>query len=165
MIPERGRGPRVAQAFNPDRAREIATALKPVDGALMPILHALQEEFGYIDPAAEPLVAEILNITRAEVHGVVTFYRDFRRAPGGKHRLALCRAEACQAAGGERLAARAAARLGVPFGETTRDGEVTLEAIYCLGLCSVAPSAMVDGEIVGRLDEQRLDAVLSGIGR
>jgi formate dehydrogenase subunit gamma len=165
MNPEAGHGPLSAQAFNPDRAREIAIGLKALDGALMPILHALQQEFGYIDPAAEPLVAEVLNITRAEVHGVVTFYRDFRRAPAGRHHVALCRAEACQAAGGEQLAARVETRLGVRPGETTSDGEVTLEAVYCLGLCSVAPSGLVDGRIVGRLDEQRLDTLLSGIGQ
>src|SRR5581483_507533 len=94
-------------AFDLQRAREIAQAMQATDGALMPILHALQAEFGYVDPAVEPLLADVLNITRAEVHGVVTFYRDFKRAPAGRHRLMLCRAEACQAAGGETLAARA----------------------------------------------------------
>jgi formate dehydrogenase subunit gamma len=156
---------RPQRVFDLDRAREIAVALQAMDGALMPILHALQAEFGYVDPAAEPLVAEVLNITRAEVHGVVTFYRDFRRAPSAAHHLALCRAEACQAAGGEALATRAEARLGIASGETTPDGEVTLEAVYCLGLCSVAPSAMVDGRVVGRLDARRLDALLAGLGK
>lgn len=131
------------------------------EGALLPILHALQEEFGYIDEAAEPLIAEALNITRAEVHGVVTFYHDFRRAPAGRHVLKLCRAEACQAAGGDPLALRAAARLGVPMGTTAPDGSVTLEAVYCLGLCAVAPSAMLDGRLVARLDEARLDSLLA----
>ena len=91
------------------------------------------------DEAAEPLIAEALNITRAEVHGVVTFYHDFRRAPAGRHVLKLCRAEACQAAGGDPLAAHAAARLGVEMGTTAPDGSVTLEPVYCLGLCAVAP--------------------------
>jgi formate dehydrogenase subunit gamma len=154
---------RAPRPFQLAAAREVIEELKALDGALMPILHAIQEEFGYIDPATEPLIADILNITRAEVHGVVTFYRDFRRAPAGAHRVAFCRAEACQAAGGERLAKRAEAVLGVAPGETTRDGRVSLEAVYCLGLCSVAPSAMVDGRLVGRLDDQRLDAVLAGI--
>src|SRR5271154_4901358 len=131
------------------------------EGPLLPILHALQEEFGYIDQAAEPLIAEALNITRAEVHGVVTFYHDFRRAPAGRHVLKLCRAEACQAAGGDALAAHAEARLGVAMGETAADGSVTLEPVYCLGLCATAPSAMIDGRVVGRLDEPRLDAVLA----
>jgi len=131
------------------------------EGPLLPILHALQDEFGYIDAAAEPLIAETLNITRAEVHGVITFYHDFRRQPAGRHVLKLCRAEACQAAGGDPLAARAQSRLGVDLGNTAADGSVTLEPVYCLGLCAVAPSAMLDGRLIGRLDQQRLDALLA----
>jgi formate dehydrogenase subunit gamma len=131
------------------------------EGPLLPILHALQEEFGYIEEAAEPLIAEALNISRAEVHGVVTFYHDFRREPAGRHVLKLCRAEACQAAGGDPLAARAAARLGLAMGSTAADGSVTLEPVYCLGLCAIAPSAMLDGRVVGRLDQGRLDALLA----
>jgi formate dehydrogenase subunit gamma len=120
---------------------------------------------GYIDEAAEPLIAAALNRSRAEIHGVVTFYHDFRRAPAGRHVLKLCRAEACQAAGGDALAARAEARLGVALGETAADGRVSLEPVYCLGLCAVAPSAMVDGRVVGRLDAQRLDALLAEVER
>ena len=131
------------------------------EGPLLPILHALQEEFGYIDEAAEPLIAEALNLTRAEVHGVITFYHDFRRAPAGRHVLKLCRAEACQSAGGDALALQAEARLGVALGNTAADGSVTLEPVYCLGLCATAPSAMLDGRVVGRLDENRLDALLA----
>lgn len=131
------------------------------EGPLLPILHALQEEFGYIDKAAEPMIAEALNITRAEVHGVITFYHDFRCEPAGRHVLKLCRAEACQAAGGDPLAARAEARLGVTMGATSPDGSVTLEPVYCLGLCAIAPSAMLDGRVVARLDEHRLDALLA----
>jgi formate dehydrogenase subunit gamma len=131
------------------------------EGPLLPILHALQAEFGYIDEAAEPLIAHELNITRAEVHGVVTFYHDFRHAPGGRHVLKLCRAEACQAAGGDPLAEHAQRRLGVALGETAPDGSVSLEPVYCLGLCALAPSAMIDGRVVARLDETRLDALLA----
>ena len=131
------------------------------EGPLLLILHALQEEFGYIDQAAEPLIAETLNITRAEVHGVVTFYHDFRREPAGRHTLKLCRAEACQAAGGDPLARHAETRLGVSMGNTAADGSVTLEPVYCLGLCAIAPSAMLDGRVVGRLDQGRLDALLA----
>lgn len=131
------------------------------EGPLLPILHALQEEFGYIDQAAEPLIAEALNITRAEVHGVITFYHDFRREPAGRHVLKLCRAEACQAAGGDSLAEHAETRLGVAMGTTAPDGSITLEPVYCLGLCAVAPSAMLDGRVVGRLDEERLEALLA----
>ncbi len=131
------------------------------EGSLLPILHALQEEFGYIDAAAQPLIAEALNITRAEVHGVVTFYHDFRREPAGRHVLKLCRAEACQAAGGDPLAAHAETRLGVAMGTTAPDGSVTLEPVYCLGLCALAPSAMLDGRVIARLDQKRLDALLA----
>jgi formate dehydrogenase subunit gamma len=131
------------------------------EGPLLPILHALLQEFGYIDAAAEPLIAEALNITRAEVHGVVTFYHDFRREPAGRHVLKLCRAEACQSAGGDSLAMRAQSRLGLRMGGTAADGSVTLEPVYCLGLCATAPSAMLDGRVVGRLDEARLDALLA----
>ncbi len=131
------------------------------EGPLLPILHALRDEFGYIDEAAEPLIAEALNITRAEVHGVVTFYHDFRREPAGRHVLKLCRAEACQAAGGDPLAAHAESRLGLTMGTTAADGSVSLEPVYCLGLCATAPSAMLDGRVIGRLDRNRLDALLA----
>jgi formate dehydrogenase subunit gamma len=135
------------------------------EGPLLPILHALQEEFGYIDQAAEPLIAEALNITRAEVHGVVTFYHDFRREPAGRHVIKLCRAEACQAAGGDELAAHAEACLGVALGNTTADGRVTIEPVYCLGLCSVSPSAMIDGKVVARLDCKKFDTLLAEVDR
>jgi formate dehydrogenase subunit gamma len=154
-----------ANRWNPEVAQQRIREQLNLDGALLPILHALQEEFGYIDEAAEPLIAEALNRSRAEIHGVVTFYHDFRRAPAGRHVVKLCRAEACQAAGGDALAARAEARLGVALGETTADGRVTLEPIYCLGLCAVAPSAMIDGRVAGRLDAQRLDALLAEVER
>ena len=147
--------------WNKEVALERIRGCLDREGPLLPILHALQEEFGYIDEAAEPLIAEALNITRAEVHGVITFYHDFRRQPAGRHVLKLCRAEACQAAGGDPLAAHAEALLGMAMGTTAADGSVTLEPVYCLGLCSVAPSAMLDGRIVGRLDERRLDALLA----
>ncbi len=147
--------------WNKDVALERVRGCLDREGPLLPILHALQEEFGYIDEAAEPLIAEALNITRAEVHGVITFYHDFRRQPAGRHVLKLCRAEACQAAGGDPLAAHAEALLGMAMGTTAADGSVTLEPVYCLGLCSVAPSAMLDGRMVGRLDERRLDALLA----
>jgi formate dehydrogenase subunit gamma len=138
----------------------IADNLGP-EGPLLPILHGLQSEFGYIDRDAEPLIAEALNISRAEVHGVVTFYHDFRHKPAGRHVLKMCRAEACQATGCDSLIARAETKLGVKMGDTSADGRVTLEPIYCLGLCSVSPSAMLDGKIVARLDEKKLDALLS----
>lgn len=138
--------------WNDAVARDLIDDAKGAPGALLPILHALQETFGYIDRAAETLIAEALNISRAEVHGVVTFYHDFRQSPPPAHTLKLCRAEACQSVGGDRLAARAKARLGVDFGEATADGRVGLEPVYCLGLCSCAPAAMLDGEVHGRVD-------------
>ena len=140
-------------------ARSIIAEKQAMPGALLPILHALQEEFGYIDRAAEPLIAEILNLTRAEVHGVVTFYHDFRRTPPGRHILKLCRAEACQAMGADALALYAAQKTGIALGNTT--GGISLEPVYCLGLCAVAPSAMFDGRVIGRLDTNKLDALVA----
>ena len=133
---------------------------KGVPGALLPILHAVQDALGFVPADAVPLIAHELNLSRADVHGVVTFYHDFRRKPAGRHVLKLCRAEACQSAGGDPLAQHAERRLGLRIGGTAADGSVTLEAVYCLGLCAVAPSAMLDGKVVGRLDEKRLDALI-----
>jgi formate dehydrogenase subunit gamma len=151
--------------WNAETARAIIVEHQAVPGALLPILHALQDEFGYIDRAAEPLIAEILNITRAEVHGVVTFYHDFRDKPAGRHVLKLCRAESCQARGGDALASRVSAALGVSFGDTTPDGRVTLDAVYCLGLCSLSPSAMLDGKLHARLTDRKVDALLAEVDR
>jgi formate dehydrogenase subunit gamma len=142
------------------RGAEIIAEHAEIEGATLVILHALQEAFGYIPEPAIPMVASALNLSRAEVHGVFTFYHDFRKKPAGHHVLKLCRAEACQAAGGDALAARAEAKLGIALGSTTADERVTLEPIYCLGLCATAPSAMLDGRLVGRLDEARIDALI-----
>jgi formate dehydrogenase subunit gamma len=149
--------------WNVERAHALVAEHVDREGPLLPILHAFQKEFGCINSAAERLIALSLNISRAEVHGVATFYHDFQRAPPGRHVLKLCRAEACQAAGGDALAAKAQAQLGISMGETAPNGEVTLEAVYCLGLCAVAPSAMLDGRLLGRLDEGGLDALLSEV--
>jgi len=143
------------------RGAEIIAEHARHEGATLVILHALQEAFGYVPEAAIPMVAQALNLSRAEVHGVFTFYHDFRHKPAGRHVLKLCRAEACQAAGGDALAARAESKLGVSLGHTTADDRVTLEPIYCLGLCATAPSAMLDGRLIGRLDEKRLDALVA----
>lgn len=153
------------EPWNIERANALIAQHVGLEGPLLPILHAFVEEFGYIDAAAEPLLADALNISRAEVHGVVTFYHDFRCEPAGRHVLKLCRAEACQAAGGDALAARAEGKLGIRLGHTTADGRVTLEPIYCLGLCSVSPSAMLDGKIHARLDEKKLDALIAQADR
>jgi formate dehydrogenase subunit gamma len=143
------------------RASEIIAGQKGQDGSLLPILHAIQRAFGCIPEAAEPLIADQLNITRAEVHGVVTFYHDFRREPAGRHVLKVCRAEACQSLGSDALVSYLERSLGLTCGETSADGRITVEAVYCLGLCAVAPSAMLDGTVVGRLNEQRLDTLMA----
>jgi len=134
------------------RTRAIIADLRFLEGPLLPILHEVQDEFGYIPQEAVPVIAEELNLSRAEVHGVVTFYHDYRDHPAGRHVLKLCRAEACQSMGGDALAERVKALLGIDFHQTTLDGAVTLEPVYCLGLCSTAPAAMLDGEVHGRLD-------------
>jgi len=131
---------------------------------LVEILHEVQAALGCVPEAAVPVLADALNLSRAEVHGVVTFYHDFRREPAGRHVLKMCRAEACQAMGCEALVARAEDRLGIACGNTSADGRITLEAVYCLGLCATGPSAMLDGAVVGRLTAPKLDALLKGAG-
>src|SRR6195256_6712502 len=152
----------IHEPWDAARGAEIIAEHTRLEGATLVILHALQEAFGYVPEPAIPMVATALNLSRAEVHGVFTFYHDFRKHPAGRHVLKLCRAEACQAAGGDAIAARAEAKLGVKIGSTTPDERVTLEPIYCLGLCSTAPSAMLDGRIVGRLGEKSNDALIAG---
>ena len=150
----------VYETWSAERTAEIIAQYVDQPGALLPILHGVQAAFGCIPEPAVPMVADALNLSRAEVHGVVTFYHDFRREPPGRHVLKLCRAESCQAAGCDALAEHAQAKLGVGLGDTTADERVTLEPTYCLGLCAVAPSAMFDDRVIGRLDAKRLDALL-----
>ena len=147
-------------AWNRDRATTIIDGHRTLDGPALPILHALQAAFGFIPDEAVRMVADALNLSRAEVHGIVSFYHDFRREPVGRHVLKLCRAEACQSRGADELADRAKARLRVDWGDTAPNGTVTLEPVFCLGLCACAPAAMLDGRVVGRLDHARLDALL-----
>jgi formate dehydrogenase subunit gamma len=149
------------EPWDETRGSEIIAEHARLEGATLVILHALHEAFGYVPEPAIPMVASTLNLSRAEVYGVFTFYHDFRKQPAGRHVLKLCRAEACQAAGGDALAARAEAELGISIGSTTADERVTLEPIYCLGLCATAPSAMLDGRLVGRLNEARIDALVA----
>ncbi len=152
------------EPWNPQRAVEIIAQHADREGALLPILHELQETFGHVPDAATPILAGALNLSRADVHGVITFYHDYRRKPAGRHVLKLCRAEACQSRGGDAVAADVAKRLGVPIGSTTADGMVTFEAVYCLGLCASGPAAMVDDRIVGRLTVgDRLDRVMKDV--
>lgn len=142
----------------------LITGLLHLEGPLLPILHAIQEDYGHIPQMAVPLIAEALNISRAEVHGVVSFYHDFRDIPAGRHVVKICRAEACQAMGAAALADHALARLGVEWHGTTANGAVTLEPVYCLGLCACGPAAMVDGQLLGRVDAARIDAIVEELG-
>lgn len=135
-----------------------------LEGPLLPILHAVQREVGFLPEAAIPVIAEALNISRAEVHGVISFYHDFRSEPAGRHVLKICRAEACQAMGGRELGDAARARLGIDWHGTTGNGAVTLEPVYCLGLCACGPAAMVDNRVVGRVDAALLDDLLEEAG-
>jgi len=130
------------------------------DGPLIEVLHDVQADFGCIPSGAVPVIARALNLSRAEVHGVVSFYHHFRTRAPGRHVLQICRAESCQAAGGRAIESHAQKRLGVGFGETTPDGQVTLDAVYCLGLCACSPAAMFDGEVLGRVTPERLDALI-----
>ncbi|MDR3512563.1 MAG: formate dehydrogenase subunit gamma [Caulobacteraceae bacterium] len=155
----------IFQPFDPDRLVQIVSAHADLEGPLLPVLHAVQASFGFVPGEAVPIIAGALNLTRAEVHGVVSFYHDFRSEPAGAHVLRLCRAEACQAAGGDALAGHVERSLGVAIGGTTADGAVTLEAVYCLGLCASGPAAMLDGQPLARLDPDRLDAVIDGLAR
>ncbi len=143
-----------------ERASEIIASETGREGATMPILHALQVRFGYIHADAVPMIAQALNLTRAEVYGVMSFYHDFRREPPGRHVLRLCRAEACQSVGADALADHVKLRLGVDWHGTTADGAVTLEPVFCLGLCAVGPSALLDGAPLGRLDDAKINSAL-----
>jgi formate dehydrogenase subunit gamma len=154
-----------AAAWDEAEAKEIIRRHDGREGSMLPILHDLQSVFGCVPPAAVRLVADALNLTRAEVHGVVSFYHDFREQPAGRHVLKLCRAEACQSMDGERLARAFLDRLCIEWGDTTPDGRLTVEATYCLGLCACAPSAMLDGEPIARLTQASFDDIVREAGR
>jgi formate dehydrogenase subunit gamma len=144
-----------------ERTLALVAEHKGLEGPLLPILHAVQHEFGFVPQASLPLIARELNLSRAEVHGVVTFYHEFREAPAGQHVLRICRAEACQSMGGREIADHACRTLDLDWNQTTPDGRVTLEPVYCLGLCSVAPAAEIDGVLHGRLDRDELTALIA----
>ena len=148
------------EPWNATRAAAIVAGLQSLEGATLPILHALQEAFGYVDAQAVPMIADALNLSRAEVHGCLTFYHDFRREPpAGRHHVKLCRAEACQAMGSDRLHGEILSRMGCDWHGTSADG-VSVEPVYCLGLCANAPAALVDDEPLARLSAESLDAAL-----
>lgn len=159
------RAPTTAPEFDTERVRAIANELASLDGPLLPILHAINDRLGHVDERAIPVVAEVLNLSRAEVHGVVSFYHHFRRRPHGRHVLKVCRAEACQSMGCERLVEELEISLGVPMGGTTPDGRLTLETVYCLGNCALSPAVMLDGELHGRVDAARAGELLRRAGR
>jgi formate dehydrogenase subunit gamma len=143
------------------KIRELAEARASQPGALLPILHAIQDEFGYIPESAVSIVARVLNVSRADVHGVVTFYHFFRTHPPGERTVYLCRAEACQSMGARDLERRVREKLGVDFHETTADGRFSLEPVYCLGNCACSPALMIDDTVHGRVTPERLDELLS----
>lgn len=151
--------------WDADRALSRIRELEHLPGALIPILHALQEEFGYLDPAAVPLIADALNLSKADVHGVISFYHDFRNTPPGRHVLRICRAEACQSMGCDSLIGHVENRLGIKLGETTADRSFTVEAVYCLGNCALSPSAMLDGKPYGRVSPQVADFLIDSARR
>jgi formate dehydrogenase subunit gamma len=144
-----------------DTVRRIVADLKDRPGPLIEVLHAVQAALGYVPADAVPILAESLNLSRAEVHGVVTFYHFFRETPPGRHTVSVCRAEACQSMGAEALVAHAKDRLGVDFHQTTADGQFSLEPVYCLGNCACSPAAMIDGRLYGRVTPQRFDELIA----
>lgn len=150
-------------AWDRDKVLGIITALKAMPGALMPILHGIQDEIGYVPEEAVPLMADALNLSRAEVHGTLTFYHHFRTTPPGRHHVEICRAEACQSMGANRLVKHAKETLGVDFHETTADGAISLDQVFCLGNCACSPSIMVDGEVVGEVSTEAFDAIVDSL--
>lgn len=154
---------RGASPFDAAAAQGVIDQHKHLAGAMLPILHALQEEFGCVDPQNVPLIALALNVSKAEVHGVITFYHDFHMKPQGRHVVKLCLAEACQSMGCEAIRDHALKKYGIEIGGATFDGGLTVEATYCLGNCSLAPAAFVDGQLVGRLTAGKLDALIAAL--
>lgn len=145
------------------RLDEIVASHLHREGPLLPILHDVQAEWGHIPDDAQPVIARALNISRAEIHGVVSFYHDFRDHPAGRHTLRICRAEACQAMGGNATAEAAKKALGIDWHGTTPDGAVTLEPVFCLGLCACAPAAQLDGDLHARVDAAKLATLIASV--
>lgn len=157
--------PQPGDRFDAGEVTRIAGEMKHLDGPLLPILHAINDRFGYIDDRAIPVIADVLNLSRADVHGVIGFYHDFRRVPAGRHVVKVCRGEACQSVGAERVVERLERELGISLGGTTADGRVTIEEVFCLGNCALSPALLVDGRPHGRADEERAAAIVRGVGR
>jgi len=146
--------------WSPEVALETIRAHAEQRGPLLPVLLALQETFGYVDPRSVPLVAKALNLSRADVHGVLTFYADLRSTLPGRVRVQVCRGEACQSVGAHALAEHATSSLGVDFGETTADGSLTLDEVFCLGNCALGPTVTVNGRLHGRVNGDELDRLV-----
>jgi formate dehydrogenase subunit gamma len=146
-----------------DAVAQAIAENRHLPGALLPILHAIQDRLGFIPPDAAHRVADDLNLSHADVQGVISFYHDFRATPPGRHVLKMCRAEACQSMGAHALEARLKSRLGIDFGQTTPDGAITLEPVYCLGNCALSPAFMIDGQLKGRVNSERLDGLLASL--
>ena len=147
-------------AFDQAAVEAVIAQLKAMPGAMLPILHGVQDAVGYIPPQVVQLIADELNLSRAEVHGVVTYYHHFRQTPPGRHVVQVCRAEACQSVGGEALAAHAKAALACDFHETTADGVFSLESVYCLGQCACGPAVMMGDELYARMSPGKFDSLL-----
>ncbi len=148
------------EPWNIARAEAIILSHRGLEGAALPILHALQAIFGCVPMDAEPMVAAALNLSRAEIHGIVTFYHEFRRTPPGRHIVHVCRAEACQSVGADATCDHFLQTLGIDWHETTPNGGVTLEPVFCLGLCATGPAALIDGHPIGRLNQAKIDRML-----
>ena len=142
---------------------DLVGQYKALPGALLPLLHAIQGDIGYVPDSAVPIIAKGLNLSRAEVHGVISFYHHFKTSPVGRHIVQICRAEACQSMGSRQLEAYAKQTLGIDYGETTVDGSVTLEPVYCLGNCACSPSVRINDDVYARVDADRFDQLVSGL--
>lgn len=161
VIPLKTEPPSALSSAERKTIEDACTRLKALPGALLPILHAVQEALGFVPKDAVPLIARAMNLSIAEVHGVVSFYHYFRQHRGGRHVVHLCRAEACQALGAAALEAHAKRSLGIDFHGTTADGAISLEPVYCLGNCALGPSMMIDENLQGRVSAQRFDALMA----
>jgi formate dehydrogenase subunit gamma len=146
-----------------DKIKSHIALHEKMPGALMPVLHAIQDDIGYVPEASYPFISKALALSIAEVHGVVTFYHHFRTHPVGKHILQICRAESCQAMGSEQLESDVKAHLGMDYHETTADGQVTLLPVYCLGNCACSPAVMMDDEVYGRMSQAKVVALISEV--
>jgi formate dehydrogenase subunit gamma len=162
VIPIKVEPPSSLSAEERASVERACARLKALPGALLPILHAVQEAMGFVPKDSVPLIARELNLSLAEVHGVLSFYHYFRKERGGRHVVHLCRAEACQALGAAALEAHAKRSLGIEFHGTTADGAIRLEPVYCLGNCALGPSLMIDEQLQGRVSAQRFDALMAG---